>query len=101
MSHRRITNSRIASKSSSSRSGSRPTESGSAVKRTPARMLALVVGISAALMVGVLFVQAANQTWDGGGTGNGTAWFTAANWVGDAGFPGSQSVTTNTDIGTI
>jgi predicted extracellular nuclease len=61
----------------------------------------LIVGISAALMAGILFVQAANQTWDGGTTGNGTAWFTLTNWAGDAGFPGSQTVTSNTDIGTI
>lgn len=43
----------------------------------------------------------ADQTWDGGTTGNGTAWYTLTNWVGDAGFPGSGSVTTNTDIANI
>jgi autotransporter-associated beta strand protein len=47
-------------------------------------------------------VPTANQTWDGGTTGNGTAWFTVTNWVGDAAFPGSSTgVTTNTDIATI
>jgi autotransporter-associated beta strand protein len=43
----------------------------------------------------------ADQTWDGGTTGNGTAWYTTTNWVGDAAFAGSGSVTTNTDIATI
>lgn len=43
----------------------------------------------------------ANGTWDGGTNGNGTAWLTTTNWVGDAAFPGSTSVTTNTDIASI
>ena len=46
-------------------------------------------------------VPAADQTWDGSPTGNGTAWYSVANWLGDIGFAGSQTVTTNTDIATI
>jgi autotransporter-associated beta strand protein len=43
----------------------------------------------------------ADRTWDGGASGNGTAWTTAANWIGDSGIPGSTGSTTNTDIATI
>ena len=44
----------------------------------------------------------ATGTWDGGTSGNGTAWFTLTNWVGDAAFAGSSTGgTTNTDIATI
>ncbi len=53
------------------------------------------------LMVLAFFVmQAANQTWSGGGSGNNGAWTTAGNWVGGA-VPGSSATATNTDIATI
>lgn len=56
----------------------------------------ILTGMATAFFV----VQAANQTWSGGGTGNNTAWTTVGNWVGGA-VPGSAATTTNTDIATI
>ncbi len=58
----------------------------------------LAVAVS---FVGVYVSLAANQTWDGGGSGTGTAWYTNTNWVGDSAFAGSQATTTNTDIASI
>ncbi len=103
MLHRHFNTKRILSKSASplSAARSRASKRLSTVKRLPARILTLIVGLCAVLMAGILFVQAANQTWSGGATGNNTAWFTATNWVGGA-FPGSNAgVTTNTDIATL
>ena len=65
------------------------------------RVGTLFVGcLVAASAAGVCAALAADQTWSGGATGNGTGWTTAANWSGGA-FPGSQSVTTNADVATI
>src|SRR5882762_6406628 len=58
----------------------------------------IAVVVLTILSSGLYVVLAANQTWDGGTTGNATAWYTATNWVGDSAFPGSQATTTNTDI---
>lgn len=60
-----------------------------------------LVTLLAALVVAQ--AHAADQTWTGGGTGNGTAWFTTTNWAGGA-FPGATPApanTTNTDTATI
>lgn len=72
-----------------------------AITRRPAAVrLARTGAIAVLISLVAISVQAADQTWDGGSTGGGTAWLTAANWVGDTGFPGSQTVATNTDIAT-
>lgn len=41
---------------------------------------------------------AADQSWDGGAAGTGTAWLTLANWAGDTAYAGAIGSTTNTDI---
>ena len=71
--------------------------------RATRRLLTFAAALVALALVGtyVYVAHAADQTWDGGATGGGTAWFTVTNWVGDTAFPGSQSATTNADVATI
>ncbi len=65
--------------------------------------LSIAMAVALALISSSTKSNAADQTWDGGGAGGGTAWLTGTNWVGDpvnANVPGSTTVTTNTDTGT-
>src|SRR5262245_25400416 len=69
------------------------------VKSLQCFLFALVLALS--VFFTSTWSNAANQTWDGGTSGNGSAWYTVTNWAGDAAFPGSQATTTNTDIASI